>query len=98
MFYSVDDQFGYTEVYGVKDGQPQLIDPHLILTTRPIGYDNIYRNALSAVLSRGMAKPFCGYLQRKFPYFEKFLVVYAQYPALSRSTFERRQQVMYSCP
>ena len=98
MFYNVDDQFGYTEVYGVKDGQPQLIDPHLILTTRPIGYDNIYRNALSSVLSREMVKPFCGYLTRKFPYFEKFMVVYVQYPSLSKSPFQKRQQVLHSCP
>ena len=98
MFFNVDDQYGQTEVYGVKDGRPQLIDPHLILTTRPIGYDNIDRNALSAVLSREMVNPFCRYLSRKFPYFEKFLIVYVQYPSLSKASFERRQQVLYSCP
>src|SRR5262249_48322694 len=73
MFYNLGDNYGTTEVYGVKDGAPQLIDPHLILQTRAIGYDNIHRNALVSVLTPGMSDAFCPYLKRKFPYFEKFL-------------------------
>ena len=98
MFYNVGDQFGFVEVYGFKDGQPELIDPHLILPTRPIGYDNIHRNALSAVLSQDIAPEFCRYLKRKFPYFDRFAVTYVQYPSLSKEPLKRLQQVMYVCP
>src|ERR1700735_1446537 len=78
MFYNIGDDFGYAQVYGVKDGQPQAIDPHQILETRAIGYDNINRNALITVLSPGMADSFCPFLKRRFPYFEKFLVTYIE--------------------
>ena len=62
MFFNVGDNYGNTEVYGVKDGRTQLIDPHQILVTRAIGYDNINRNALSTVLSRDVANDFCAFL------------------------------------
>jgi len=97
MFYNIGDNFGYAEVYGVKDGNPQLIDPHQILQTRAIGYDNINRNALVSVLSPGMDQSFCPYLQRRFPYFDKFLVTDVEYPRLTEAPFERQQAVVYTC-
>jgi len=97
MFYNIEDNFGYAEVYGVKDGNPQLIDPHQILQTRAIGYDNINRNALVTVLSPGMDQSFCPYLKRRFPYFEKFLVTDVEYPQLTEEPFDRRQEVVYQC-
>jgi len=97
MFYNVGDDFGYAEVYGVKNGVPQLIDPHAILQTRAIGYDNINRNVLSTVLSQDLSGSFCPFLKRKFPYFEKFLVTYVSYPHLSGQPFERTQTVAYEC-
>jgi hypothetical protein len=97
MFYNIGDNFGYAEVYGVKDSKPQLIDPHQILETRAIGYDNINRNALVTVLTPGISQSFCPYLQRKFPYFEKFLVTYVEYPHLTEAPFEKQQTVAYEC-
>lgn len=97
MFYNLDDEFGYAEVYGVKNGIPQLIDPHAILQTRAIGYDNINRNVLSTVLAPGMAQTFCPFLERKFPYFDKFMVTYAVYPHLTQQPMERTQTVVYEC-
>ena len=97
MFFNVDDSYGLVEVYGVKDGRTQMIDPHQVLPTRPIGYDNIHRNALSMVMSRNMAQPFCGYLHRKFSYFDSFLVTYVNYPSVSQRPFERLQTVAYEC-
>jgi hypothetical protein len=97
MFYNIEDNFGFAEVYGVKNGNPQLIDPHQILQTRAIGYDNINRNALITVLSPGMQDVFCPFLKRKFPYFEKFFVTYVQYPHLTEQPFERMQTVAYTC-
>ncbi|MBI3602031.1 MAG: hypothetical protein HY209_03965 [Candidatus Omnitrophica bacterium] len=97
MFFNVDDSYGYTEVYGVKDGHPQMIDPHQILQTRAIGYDNINRNALVTVLSRDVSGPFCLFLHRKFPYFDSFLVTYVNYPSLTKRPFERLQAVAYEC-
>ena len=97
MFYNVGDNFGNVEVYGVKDGNQQLLDPHQILQTRAIGYDNINRNVLLAVASPSMADSFCPFLKRKFPYFEKFLVTYAEYPHLTEQPLERMQTVIYEC-
>ena len=97
MFYNVGDNFGYTQVYGVRDGKSQAIDPHDILQTRAIGYDNINRNALSTVVSPGISDTFCPFLKRKFPYFEKFLVTYVEYPYLTEKPFEKRQVLAYEC-
>ncbi len=97
MFYNITDNFGYVEVYGVKNGAPQLIDPHQILQTRAIGYDNINRNALITVLTPGVSQSFCPFLERKFPYFEKFLVTYVEYPHLAEQPFEKVQTVVYTC-
>ena len=97
MFFNVDNSYGYTEVYGVKDGRNQLIDPYQILQTRAIGYDNIHRNALVSVLSQDVAKPFCEFLHRKFPYFDSFLVTYANYPSVTERPFEKQQVLAYEC-
>lgn len=97
MFYNIGDNFGYTEVYGIKDGIPQLIDPHDILQTRAIGYDNINRNALITVLTPGMSDSFCPFLKRKFPYYDKFSVNYVQYPHLVQQPLERTMTEVYSC-
>ncbi len=97
MFFNVGDGYGYVEVYGLKDGRPQLIDPHQVLQTRAIGYDNIHRNALVSVLSGDLVRPFCGFLRRNFPYFDGFVVTYVNYPRLIQEPFERQQQVAYEC-
>jgi hypothetical protein len=97
MFYNVGENYGYAQVYGVKNGQPQMIDPHQILQTRAIGYDNIHRNALVSVLSRGVEKPFCDYLHRKFPYFESFMVTYINHPSVTQRPFEQSQTLAYEC-
>ena len=97
MFFNVNDSYGYAEVYGVKNGQTQLIDPHQILQTRPIGYDNINRNALSSVLSPGTQQTFCAFLHRKIPFFDNFLVTYVNYPSLVKNSLERQQAIAYEC-
>ena len=97
MFFNVSDRYGLAEVYGVKEGRPHLIDPHQILLTRAIGYDNIHRNALVGVLSRESSRAFCAFLKRKFPYFDTFLVTYAEYPSLVKQPFEKLQSVAYEC-
>lgn len=51
MFYHVDQSYGVAEVYGMRSGQPFLIDPHQIFQTKAVGYDNIRRNVLVSVLS-----------------------------------------------
>ncbi len=97
MFYNLGDNFGCAEIYGVKNGVPQMIDPHMVLQTRAIGYDNINRNAMSTVLSPGVSGSFCPYLKRKFPYFDKFLVTYVEYPRLTEEPLERDQTIAYTC-
>ena len=98
MFFNVSDQHSLAEVYGIKNGQAQIIDPHLILATRPIGYDNIHRNALSMILSQEYARPFCGYMKRKFPYFDKIVVTAVEYPNPSQNALERKTKVWHECP
>lgn len=97
MFYNVDDQFGYAEVYGVKEQMTHLIDPHDILETRFIGFDNIQRNVLSSVLSTPMQKPFCRFLERKFPEFDRFLITAVQVPSITQQPRIRYQRVYYDC-
>jgi len=97
MFYNVGENFGHAQVYGVKDGLPQPIDPHQILQTRAVGYDNIHRNAMLSVLPSDMAQSFCPFLKRKFPYFQKFLVTYVEYPHLTHEPLERTETVVYTC-
>ena len=96
MFFSVDDSFGNTEVYGVKDGKPQRINPHDILETRTIGFDNIHRNILSRVLYQDKQQAFGKLLKRKFPYFDSFYVTYVRYPSLTKEPFKRIEQIVYT--
>src|SRR6185295_8127850 len=49
MFYNVGDNYGYVQVYGIKDKKIQPIDAHDIFRTRTIGFDNIHRDILSSV-------------------------------------------------
>jgi len=97
MFFNVNDQFSHAEVYGMKDHQPQLIDPHLIFRTRTIGFDNIYRNILSEVFVPYQERSFCRYLKMKFPNFDDFLVTAVIYPSVTKTPLLRVQQVVYEC-
>lgn len=97
MFYQVGDSAGYTEVYGVKDGVPRLIDPHDIVRTRTIMYDNIHRNILSSVSNRQMGPAFCQFLKRRFAYYDEFLVATVYYPSLTENPHRQIQQIQYRC-
>ena len=98
MFYNVDRSYGFAEVYGLRGGQPSLIDPHRIFSTKGVGYDNIHRNVLVGVLSEHHAPAFCRYLRRKFPDEEGFAVVYASYPDVIQTPDQAVRQVAYRCP
>jgi hypothetical protein len=97
MFYTVDDRFGFTEVYGVKEGKVRLIDPHEVFQVRTIMYDNIHRNILSSVSSKKMGPSFCGHLQKRFPQFESFSIAIVYYPSLINDPDEFHRQVQYQC-
>ena len=98
MYYNVGNSAGYVEVYGVKDGIPQIIDPHDIFRVRTIGYDNIHRGILGTVSYSSQAPQFCRYLQRRFPYFDSFAVTVNQHRNLTAEPYRRVQQVRYQCP
>ncbi len=98
MFYEIDKTYGFAEVYGTRDGQPQPIDPHKIFETKGVGYDNIHRNALVGVLSQDRAPAFCHYLRRKLPQYESFAVLYGQYPDLIADPKRVGYRVAYRCP
>lgn len=97
MFFNVDDQFGTPQVYGRRDELTQAIDPHDILRTRTIGYDNIRRNVLSEALEQGNRPSFCAFLERKFPQYESFSVNYLYYPSLSRDPGLKIERPVYEC-
>lgn len=98
MFFNVGDSFGNVEVFGLKANQPpQFIDPHQILRTRDIGYDNIHRGVLGTILSPEIQPQACRYLHRKFPYFEKFWVTYVGYPSLTQEPLRQERRLVYQC-
>ena len=97
MFFNVGEDTGCAEVYGVNAEGYQLIDPHEILATRTIGFDNIHRNVLSTVLSNDLQGPFCQFLQRKFSEFDNFFVTAVYYPSVIKTPHKRLQRVMYQC-
>ena len=98
MFFKVEDDFAYVDVFGVKGNVPYLIDAHDIFRTRTIGFDNIHRNILGTVLEPGQSKPFCRFLNYRFPQFDRFIVVSNYYPSLTKNPTEIIQKVQYQCP
>ena len=98
MFYRIDPVYGFTEVYGFRGGEPVLLNPHDVLETRAVGYDNIHRNVLVGVLDPDDAPAFCRFLRRKFPTYDAFAVAYGQYPDLIHTPDHVVRQVVYQCP
>ena len=109
MFYNVDDSFGEVRVYGIKgvDLQAQgrdvymrgkeyhLIDPHAIFRTRTVFFDNIHRGLMHGAVGR--QKPFCDFLEYRFPYYDAFEVRYIGYPSMTKEPYKRVEQVYYQC-
>lgn len=97
MFFNVDRGYGFAEVYGSRGRQQEMLDPHVIFQTQAVGYDNIRRNVLVGVLSQESARPFCRYLHWKFPAYENFTVVYAEYPDIVSTPDQISRHVAYRC-
>ena len=97
MFVNVDDRFSHIEVYGIANGALHRLDPHEIIATRFIGFDNIHRNILGSVASRRTQQPFCHFLERKLPGFDNFVVTAVEYPSLTKDPHHREQAVLYQC-
>ncbi len=97
MFFNVDRSYGFAEVYGIRGGEPIQLEPHAILETKAVGYDNIHRNVLVGVLSQQHAPAFCRYVRRKFPGYDSVVVAYAQHPDLIDTPDRILRQVAYRC-
>lgn len=97
MFFNVDDTFGHVEVYGVRNKALDRLDPHEIISTRFIGFDNIHRNILVSTASDHVQKPFCDFLGRKFPGYENFVVTVVRYPSLTDDRYRRVELPAYQC-
>lgn len=97
MFYRVDNRFATTQVYGFRDQQPYLIDPHDIFRTRTIGYDNIYRGIVGAVHEQSNRQSFCGYLKRRFPEYQRFVIMFEVYPDMVHKPQLRQKKISYQC-
>ena len=97
MFYNVDRSYGFAEVYGIRGTEAVKLDPHAIFETKAVGYDNIRRNVLVGVLYQDRAQAFCRFLRRKFPMYEDFLVVYAEYPDVVNTPERILRRPAYRC-
>ena len=97
MFYNVEDNYGLAEIYKMKNGHPELIDPHKIFETKTVFYDNIRRNLLLGVLSPYNKNRFCHFLEQKFPDAEGFLVTEAYYPSVIKTPKKKLNRVEYAC-
>jgi len=97
MFFNVDRTYGFAEVYGLRGSEVAQLDPHDIFETRAVGYDNIHRNVLVGVLYRDRAPAFCRYLHRKFPGYDAFAVVHAEYADVVNAPDRILRQVAYRC-
>lgn len=97
MFFNVDAGYGGAEVYGIKEGRRHFIDPHDILETKAVGYDNIHRNVLSEVLSYHRRGAFCRFLRRKFPEYDLFEVAAVYYPSVVENPKRKLYRRVYGC-
>jgi hypothetical protein len=97
MFFQVDEGFGYTQIFGYKDGKLHEIDPHEVFRVRTVGFDNIRRGVIYGAALRRDNRPFCRQLKRRFPAFDKFQVIYHYYPKATSDPLERISQVAYVC-
>ena len=97
MFFQVDEVEAGVEVYGFREERPVLIDPHRIFRTRWLGYDNIHRNIMISVLNPFTNGRFCSFLRRKFPEYERFLVVETVWPSNSRYPGKKLIKPVYGC-
>lgn len=97
MFYKIEDEFSYPEIYGVSAEGMQFIDPHLILETRTIGFDNIHRNVLGIVFAEELRGQVCSFLERKFPEFDNFIVTGVLHPSVTKTPNLRIQKIIYHC-
>ncbi len=97
MFFRVEPAYHFAVVHGIRRGQPIALDPHAIFETRAVGYDNIRRNVLVGVLYRETAGPFCGYLHRKFPAYDRFHVFSGAYPDLISAPERVVYEPAYQC-
>lgn len=95
MFYRVDPQTGYVQVYGVRDGKWEVVDPHTIIETRTVGFDNIHRGILGAFLRKRYEA--CRFLVRKFPFYDKFVLTQVYYPDVGADPSNRLEKVVYQC-
>ena len=97
MFYQVGRAYGFAEVYGMRGDHHTLLDAHDIFPITNVGYDNIRRNVLVSVLYADRQPSFCRFLERKFPHYEAFAIVYAQYPDLIDTPDRVLRQIAYRC-
>lgn len=97
MFYEVTRQSGNVEVYGVKNSVPQLIDPHDIFRTRTFGFDNVHRGIMSVAADEKNKTRFCGFLRKRFPYFDQYVITYDYYPDITKERHQKWQTVLYQC-
>src|SRR3990167_6167516 len=97
MFYNIDRSYGFAEAYGIRGTELTELDPHAVFETKAVGYDNIRRNVLAGVLYQDRTQAFCRFLRRKFPTYDDFLIVYAEYPDAVNTPERILRRPAYRC-
>lgn len=97
MFYHIDNRAGNINVYGVKKNDTKLIDPHDIFRVRTIGYDNFHRGIMFTVAMKHNRRQFCSFMFRRFPYFDRFIVEYEEFPDIAKERYMRNSHILYNC-
>lgn len=95
MFYAVSPSDGYTNVYGIKGHTMEYIDPHDIIETDTLGYDNIHRGIMGAFFNQRLQA--CWFLKRKFPQYQDFAISQMYYPDVGKDRTNRQEQIVYRC-
>ena len=109
MFYQVDDQSAEVQVWGLQKVKLTgsgsnislsydakfLIDPHDIFRTRTIFFDNIKRGLMFGAVAR--QKPFCDYLEKRFPEYDGYEVKYIIHPAMTEKPESKFERIAYQC-
>jgi hypothetical protein len=97
MFFHVGNGFSHLEILGMHQGRSYRIEPHAILPTRYLGFDNVHRGVLGSAADPQHQRPFCRYLRRKFPEYDDFLITAVSYPPVREPLTDRRWAVLYQC-
>jgi len=97
MFFRVTPSYGNVEIIAIDGQRSYRLDPHQVLLTRDIMYDNVYRGVLGSFAENRNAPQTCRYLKRRFPEFDNFIVRYHYYRNVVDSPYKYDVIPQFQC-